>query len=324
MGILALARHDFAAALEWAARARTVNPYRAQILGIQVDALIELGRYEAAETTLQAMVDLRPDLASYSRISYMRELHGDTAGAIAAMQTAVEAGLPGSESMLWTQTQLGHLYFNSGQFQQAEQAYHKALQVGPDYLHALAGLASVQAATGNHRAAIALYEPIVDRLPWPEYVIALGDLYTRTGQTDEAARQFDLVRLMQRLNAATGVDVDLELALFDLNHGSDPVQTLQLAQTVYHRRPSLYAADLLAWALYHNGRYEAARTYSQEALRLGTQDAMLHYHAGVIAHALGDKAEAQIYLQKALAINPAFSLIHVTHAEALLTELESD
>jgi tetratricopeptide (TPR) repeat protein len=324
MGILALARHDFTTALDWAEQAQAINPYRAQILGIQVDALIELGRYNDAAATLQTMVDLRPDLASYSRVAYLRELHGDTTGAIVAMQRAVEAGLPGSESMLWTQTQLGHLYFNSGQFQQAEAAYHKALHLDPGYLHALAGMARVQAATGEDEAAIALYEQVVETLPWPEYVIALGDLYALTGEIDEAARQYDLVRLMQRLNAAAGVDVDLELALFDLEHSTNPAQTLQAAQAVYQRRPSLYAADVLAWALYHNGRYDDAWAYSQEALRLGTQDALLYYHAGVIAYALGEAAAAQTHLQQALALNPAFSLRHATQAQAILAELAID
>jgi Tfp pilus assembly protein PilF len=76
--------------------------------------------------------------------------------------------------------------------------------------------------------------------------------------------------------------------------------------------------------LYHNGRYDDAWAYSQEALRLGTQDALLYYHAGVIAYALGEAAAAQTHLQQALALNPAFSLRHATQAQALLAELAID
>ncbi len=38
-------------------------------------------RYEQAGRALQQMIDLQPNLASYARVSYFRELHGDLAGA---------------------------------------------------------------------------------------------------------------------------------------------------------------------------------------------------------------------------------------------------
>ncbi|MCI0397092.1 MAG: tetratricopeptide repeat protein, partial [Chloroflexi bacterium] len=149
-GILALARHDFAGALRWGEQARALNPYRAQILGIIVDAQVELGRYEEAVASAQAMIDLRPDLTSYSRVSYLRELHGDPAGAIAAMQTAVNSGLPTAEATLWTRVQLGHLYFNSGNLAKAEETYRHTLFFDPDYAYAQAGLARVAAAHGHY------------------------------------------------------------------------------------------------------------------------------------------------------------------------------
>ena len=69
------------------------------------------GRYGAAIATVQRMVDLRPDLASYSRVAYLRELHGDIAGAIDAMQLAVSAAGPATENTEYVRVQLGNLYF---------------------------------------------------------------------------------------------------------------------------------------------------------------------------------------------------------------------
>ncbi len=320
-GALALARHQFTDALRWGERASAVNPYRAQVYGIIGDAQIELGRYEEATATLRKMVDTRPDLSSYSRLSYLRELHGDTAGAVEAMQRAVAAGFPPYESTLWTQVQLGHLYVNSGDLLHAEETYWQALRVRPDYVYAFAGVARVRAAQGKYEEAIEYYETIVERLPLPEFVIALGDLYEITGQPDEAKLQYDLVHAIQQLNASAGVDVDLELALFDVDHGIDPARALQRAGAAYSRRPSIYAADVLAWALYHNGDYPEAYRYSQEALRLGTRDAVLHYHAGMIAYALGDPAAAREHLQEALAINSAFSVRYAPEARRVLEQL---
>ncbi|HBY98723.1 MAG: tetratricopeptide repeat protein [Ardenticatenaceae bacterium] len=321
-GMLALSRHRFAEGLQWGERARALNPYRAQTYGIIADAQIELGRYPEAVATLQQMVNLRPDLSSYSRISYIRELHGDTAGAIAAMKQAVAAGNPAAEGTLWTQVQLGHLYFNSGDWQRAEASYQQALQVRPDYVYALAGIARVRAAQGRYEEAIGAYQKIVTLLPLPAFVIVLGDLYQATGQPAEARNQYDLVRAIEQLNASAGVDVDLELALFDADHGADPVQVLKRARAAYSRRPSIFAADVLAWALYRHGDYPEAWRYSQEARRLGTRDATLHYHAGMIAYALGDRESAAGHLRQALAINPGFSMRYAPWARTLLMRLE--
>jgi tetratricopeptide (TPR) repeat protein len=321
-GSLALSRHKFADALRWGAQARDVNPYRAATYGIIGDAQIELGQYDAALDTIQKMVDTRPALNSYSRVSYLRELQGDMAGAIDIMRKAVASGVPGSENMLWTQVQLGHLYFNSGDLQRAEQTYSEALQLQPDYVYAFAGIARVRAAQGKYAEAIGDYKKIVQILPLPEFVIALGELYEVNGQPAEAKKQYDLVHAMQQLNANAGMDVDMELALFDADHGSDPAQAVERARGSYARRPSIYGADALAWALYQHGDYAEARRYSQEALRLGTRDAAMHYRAGMIAYALKDREGAREQLKQALAINPYFSVRYAAQAQQILAELD--
>ncbi len=325
-GQLALARHDFAAALDWGEQARRANPYRAAALGILVDAHVELGQYEEAVAAAQQMVSLRPDLASYSRVAYLRELHGDVAGAIEAMRAAVEMGLPGREETLWAQYQLGRLYFNSGDWNAAEGIYADALRLRPDYAYAQAGLAEVRAARGEYGPALAIMQPLVERRPLPAFAMLLGDLYHVAGLEEEAQRTYQLVEALQQLNIAAGMDVDLEMALFLADRGGDPAEVLQLARAAYDRRPTIYAADALAWALYHAGDYQEAARYSAEALRLGTRDAMLFYHAGVIAAQNPGNFEfpgfsegnAADYLRTALAINPGFSLLHAPVAESML------
>jgi len=320
-GILALARHDFQGALVWAEQARAINPFRAQILGIMVDAQVELGQYATAVETLQKMVDLRPDLSSYSRVSYVRELYGDVDGAITAMQAAVGTAVPGSEQWLWTQVQLGNLYFNRGDLENAVAIYRQALQQKADYAYALAGVARVQAAQGELDAAIESYATIVQRLPLPELVITLGEWYATVGNNEAAQQQYDLVNLIQQLNAGAGMDVDLELALFNANHG-DKALAEQQARAVYERRPTIHAADTLAWALYQNGKFEEAKPYSEKALQLKTRDAILYFHAGMIAAALGETEAAREYLQQALAINSYFSVYYASEAQATLTKLQ--
>lgn len=321
MGMLALARHDFAGAIPWAEAALAYNPFRAEAVGLLVDAYVELGRYDEALAAGQKMVNLLPGVGSYSRASYLRELMGETDGAIQAMELALGAAVPDTEGWRWTAVQLGHLYFNRGEWAEAEVYYRAALKSHPAYPYALAGRGRVAAAVGDYTNAVRFYEQAIERLPLPEFAIPLGDLYRLTGQMAKADERYGLVRVIQRLNQTAGMSVDLELALFEADYG-DPVTALQLARQAYTARPSIHAADVLAWALHRNGRSEEARPLSTESLRLGTQDALLHYHAGVIAQAVADAEGARLHLQQALTINPAFSPLLAEDARQRLAELQ--
>jgi tetratricopeptide (TPR) repeat protein len=322
MGALSLARHQFREALDWGEKAHAISPGTALIYGVIGDAQIELGQYDAALETFQTMVDLRPDLSSYSRASYIRELRGDVEGAIEAMQRAVQAGGPNAENTNWTRVQLGNLYFNSGNLAKAEAQYNQALALYPGYIHAIASLARVHAARGEYDEAIQLYTDATNRIPLPEYVIALGDVYEAAGRNQEAQKQFDLVRAMERLYAANGVDTDLEMALFNADHDQNLNETLALARKAFANRPSIYGADVLAWTLYKTGNYTEAHKYSEEALRLGTKDALKLFHAGMIALKLGDKVKASEYLEQALTINPHFSILYADEARRTLETLQ--
>ena len=322
-GTLANARHQFGEALALGQRALALNPTVPRILGVIADAQTELGMYDAAVETLQKMVDMRPDLGSYSRISSARELHGDLDGAIDAMRMAVQAGGQTTENSAWVRVQLGNLYFAKGDLGSAERIYQETLTLLPDYVYAQAGLARVRAAQGQADAAIALYQRAIAHMPLPEFVIGLGELQESLGRAADAARQYELVGAMQRLFKSSGVDTDLELALFEADHGKDPAATVDLARAAYERRPSVKAADTLAWALYKAGRLAEARLYADEALRLGTQDALMLYHAGTIAQAQGDAAAARKLLGQALDLNPHFSPLFAPLARQALVATAS-
>lgn len=317
MGTLLLAQHRFAEALELGEQTHADYPTVARVYGVIADAQIELGRYDEAVATVQQMVDVRPDLASYSRVAYLRELYGDTAGAIEAMDQAVRAGGPSRENSEWARVQLGNLHFSRGDLAAAERSYSQALANLPGYVHALAGQARVRAAQGRHEAAIDLYEQAVATLPLPEFVIALGELYEAAGRPEDAARQYALVEGMQRLFQAQGAEVDLELALFQADHG-DPAAAVALARTAYERRPGIRGAEALAWALHRAGEHSEAQALIAEALRLGTQDPILLFRAGMIADAAGDREAARDLLTQALALSPYLSPLYGPEARETL------
>ena len=315
-GALALARHDFDDALRLGERAREINPDNATARGIIGDALIELGRYEEAFDSFQAMIDLRPDLASWSRVSYARELTGDVPGAIGAMREA-ERLAPTMPDAARAAFQVGELQWRSGDEQGAAASYRRALALDETFVGARAGLANVAWARGDTRDAIRRYEAVVAAQPLPEYVLALGELYDSVGQSEDAEAQWAVVRATQQLAAANGVNVDLELALFDADHG-EPRAAVAAALAEWERRESIHVADAAAWSLRRAGEPRRAWRYAEEAMRLGTRDASILFHAGMIRLDLGDREGGERFIRRALSINPHFSVRYGPVAEQIV------
>jgi tetratricopeptide (TPR) repeat protein len=318
LAALAASRHRFESARALAERASRLAPASAGPLGVLGDALVELGRYGEAFAAFNRMAALKPSLASYSRVSYARELLGDPRGAIAAMRLAVRAGEGTAEPVAWSLVQLGNIYFDTGRLGPAQHAYREALTRFPGYVHAEAALGRVAAARGRLGAAARLYQRAVERLPLPQYEGALGDVLRLMGRNDEAEAAFGTVSAIERLLEANGVRTELETALFDLDHDRRLAAALARARVAYETRKSIDGEDVLAWALYKNGRCTQARPHSERALRLGTRDALKVFHRGMIELCAGGRAAGRFFLRRALALNPHFSLIYAPVAREVL------
>ena len=306
---LSLAQPRFRDALSLSRRAQKLAPNAARNYGLLGDALVELGRYEEAFRAFDRMSRLKPNLASYARVSYGRELLGRQDGAIPAMRLAVQAAGAQSEPAAWTHVQLGKLHFGRGELGAAKREFRRALFALPGYVYALDALARVEAARGRDARAIELARQAAEAVPLPEFVTTLGDVYWATGRKALARGQYAVVGATERLLRANGVRTDLESALFKIDHGVDLPRALGEARRAQRERPTVFAHDTLAWALARNGRCQDALRYSQQALRLGTRDASFFFHRGMIERCLGDNAEAQRWFTRALEQNPHFSLL---------------
>jgi tetratricopeptide (TPR) repeat protein len=306
---LALSRHQFRRALVLARRARALAPDSVRPFAALGDALIELGRYGEAFKAFDTMASLKPSLASYSRISYARELLGDVRGAEAAMRLALDAALGRPEALAWTHLQLGKLYWSVGKLSAAWREYRAALAGFPGYVYSYDALAQVEAARGHLDRAIALERRAAEAVPLPQFVASLGDLNRAAGNEREARRQYALLGAIRRLLAANGVKTDLETALFDVDHGVQLPGALARARAARADRPSIDGDDVLAWALARNGRCGEALGFSRRALRLGTLDAAKFFHRGMIERCLGHPAEARHWFRRAIAVNPHFSVL---------------
>jgi tetratricopeptide (TPR) repeat protein len=318
LAALAASRHRFGDARRFAQRAVALSPDSAPAYGILGDALVELGQYHQAFAAFDRMSALRPSLASYTRIAYARELLGRPGDAREAFALALAAGSGNPENTAWTLIQLGNLEFDLGRLGPAEHTYRRALAVRPAYVHAQAGLARVAAARGQTGRAVVLYRRALAVLPLPQYAFGLGDTLVVAGRTTEAEKAYALVDVMKRLFEANGVRTELETALFDLDRDRALPRALKHAGEAFRHAPSIHAEDVLAWALYKNGRCDEARAHSVRALRLGTLDALKLFHRGMIERCLGRREAGRAYLTRALAVNPHFSLVYAPVARRAL------
>jgi tetratricopeptide (TPR) repeat protein len=316
---LAAGRHDFERALSLAERARALQPDALDAYPILVDALVELGRYDRAERVLQGFIDRKPSLASYSRVAYFRELHGDLGGAAEAMSQAVSAGSIVPENLAYVRTRLGNLEQARGRLAPARRAYTLSMFAVRDYAPALAGRARLAARRGDLDRSIALWKRIVARLPLPEYAIALGEAELAAGRRVAGARDLDLVRAQQSLLESAGVNSDLEFALFEADHG-DPARGVELARRAWEAAPSVRSADALGWALTRSGRPTEGARWARRALRLGSVDPMFRFHAGMSYLEAGRRAEGRRHLRVAVANGLASHPLQAERARRALKE----
>jgi len=319
MGALANARHDFAAAKDWAARALTALPDTAPGYGVLADALTQLGEADAATAAVQRMLDLRPSVASFTRASYDLELHGRVDEARTAMERAL-ADATTADEVAFTRYHLGELALNGGRVGEAREQYEQGLAAAPGDPRPRQGLAKVAAAGGDLPAALVSYRDLVATVPLPQYVQEYAALLTAAGRADEAAVQFDLLARQQLLAETAGATDDLAAAGVAADRG-DAAESLRRAEAEWGRRRHVLVADAMAWALHLNGRDAEALPFADRAMALGTVDAGFAYHRGMILRALGRTGEAVDQLAAALRINPHFSPVHAPLAERALVEL---
>ena len=249
------------------------------------------------------MAALKPSMLAYARVSYARELLGNTDGAIRAMKMAVTSA-GGGEPAAWALVHLGNLHRDAGRLGRAEGAYREALARLEGYAPALGGLARVSWWRGDLEEASQLFAQALATAPVPEYAVGLGDVSAALGREADAEQAYARVEELNHAFAANGEMNQLDTALFDLDHDRDVVDALRRARTGYRFRPSIEGEHVLAWALYKNGRCADARKHSLRALRLGTKDTGALLHRSFIESCLGNDAAAHEFRSKALAVNP--------------------
>lgn len=317
---LLAARHDFTGALRDAQTALRTNPYDATALAVRVDALTELGRYDDQLRALAQADRRRPGVPVVTRFAYAQELRGDLDEAADVLRTSLTSAT--GPDRTYVLVALADVERKRGRLGAAADLLDEADLTTPGYVPATVSRARLAAARGDLDEAVARWEQVVQRTPLAEHLTELGELHLVRGDEAAARAQFDVVRATNLLAESSGVDVDLESALFEADHG-DPAAAVTAARAEWERRRSVQVADAYGWALHRAGRTDAAGPLLRAATRLGTADARTWVHRGLVEAALGRDADARRSLRRGLGLDPGLSPWQAAEARRVLAGLSA-
>lgn len=232
-----LSLHDFNAALNTGQTALALNPYNAQIYGVLVDCHVELGQYQKAVLLADQMVAIRPDLRSYSRVSYLREIFGDIDGAKKAMLMAIQAGYPGQEETAWAMHTYAEMLMRYGYNQEARMVYESILQERPNYPFAIAGLGKLAIKANDFNEAESRLKDAIDIVPEVDFYVTLANLYKKQKKTAQCEKLKTEILAMLEDDTQSGHNMDLEYAHVYNELFSDTKTALQYAAKELKKRP---------------------------------------------------------------------------------------
>ena len=300
-----LSLHQFDEALRTAQRAEKIDTTTASLYGVFCDAYVELGDYAKAIAAADRMTSIRPDIRSYSRISYLREIHGDTPGAIEAMNEAIASGVPGLEQTAWARITLGGLYESMGNLNEAEMQYHLALAERANYAFAIGALGRIEAKRKNYDKSIELLKEASEIMPEFSFQQTLAHVYKIT-QKNSRAKSItqDLLESLEEDQDAGHV-VDLEIANIYLDISQDVDDAYRYAKREYKKRPqNIDVCKTMAKVHYKKNNLDEANKLIEVASRTNKQDAEILCLKGLINYKLGNTNDGRELMNKAQKINP--------------------
>jgi tetratricopeptide (TPR) repeat protein len=304
-----MTKHRFAEAKQIITTAIRVNPYNAGAYGILADANTELGLYSEAADATTKMMSVRPDLRSYARASYQREIRGDLNGALSAMRMAVDAGAYGQENREWAVYQYANLYLHDGKLDTATFLYKGILEERPNYGYALSGMAMVAAAKKDYGTAIENLVKASQVLPEHLFIEQLSDIYLAMGDTQNAKVMEEKVVATFEQHENDGWNIDREYAAYCANHNIHLEESLKRSENDLKSRPdNIDALDTHAWLLCKLNKAVEAKPLIEKALRMHPLNPAIAYHGSVIALNTGDVALAEQLKASCKYLAPGYSL----------------
>ncbi len=321
---LLLPHHLFEELAREASALKAERPGDAELDGALGDALLETGRYKEAFAAYDRFAAASRSTASYSRLALAKDVVGDLPGALAAMDLAASSALPADlEGYAWCRARSARILLKMNRYEEAEGRLVEALLRVPNHAPALAVAAEVAARKGLWEPATRLAERSFALVPEFAVAASLVDYRRAMGDRDGEARAMATVKTLETLLPERERAIHRLLALYLAEHG-DPARSVEMTARELETRRDVAGYDAYAWCLYEAGRAKDAVEPTRKALAMGTVDPLYEFHAGAIARAAGDREGAARHLERALAIDPRFHVLHAADARRMLEEIERE
>ncbi len=276
------------------ARQLTAEPSGPAEYGLLGDALLDQGKIASAAEAYQEMMNLRPDLHSYSRAARIRYLLGDVAGALEFACLASDAAHPrAAHEYAWALTLRATHELRWGMNDEAEHSLARALDRDPKSPGALRLRAQILAMREAWDEAIVDLRKAAQCDPHPETLWALAELLQCAGDSRAAAE------VRHQLSRQGASHDPRSFSVYLASTGGDATQAVALARQELEDRQDPFTWEALAVALLADGQVKEARHAMQQALRHGTRDASLWYHAALVEIAANEHRAARQYANAA-------------------------
>jgi tetratricopeptide (TPR) repeat protein len=241
-------------------------------------------------------------------------MSGDTAAATAIARSAIDAGRDrkDAEPRAWQLVQTAMIFWHQGDYEGADLGFKTALDAVSEYPPALVGRGRVSLAKKDYKRAAELFTRAYTQSPLAETAWLLGDAKELAGDADGASEAYAKAEKEGRRGDPR------TYSLYLSTKGKSAPEALRFAEEETKVRKDVYTEDVLAWALYRNGRINEAKAAIDHATRLGTPDARLVFHKGAIHLAAGDHAQGKKDVARALAMNPEFDPDGAAEARRLI------
>ncbi|WP_375468861.1 tetratricopeptide repeat protein [uncultured Nostoc sp.] len=319
-----LSQHQFRSALDVLNNAQNPSVDNPNIVSLLASIQMELGDYEAADQLLQNLAQKESNSGQNAVVARYLELTGNLASARQlldkAMQEMDSFYTMSAETRAWFHVRTGDLAFAAGDFALSEQRYWEALDLFPRHIAAFTGLARLLAAQHRWQDALNAANQGIELMPQVETLSYKADAQLALLDQKGAAETEDLIGVVAYLSKVKGI-YDRALAVYYTEHGIHLTEALEIARSEVAVRDDVYAEDTLAWAAAANGQWQEAQRAAQRATRLGTEDALLQFHAGMIAFHLGNREEAVKRLTQAVSLNPQFHHKYADQARQAILDL---
>jgi len=266
---------------------------------------MELGHYDDARATFASVAGNASDLSVAPRLARWAELQGHPDESYRLLNASLLAIIDRKdvpdEQKAWFWLRIGDLQFRRGRLDEAASDYRRGLAVHTDDYRLLSAMAKLEGARHRWHDAIDYGERSVAVSFDPATLGVMSDAYAALGAR---AKADEYAHAMEVAVSRQATAYHRAWSLFLLDHGRRVSEVLAKAQEELKTRHDIYGYDVVAWALHASHRDREAREAMNHALALGTQDAMLFYHAAVIDRALGRRDAAARELEHARKLNP--------------------